>query len=76
MMFLAVAIPYALAPVYRFPPPRTFSGAALWNPYAHLTGTWQRANAGAYKLMDQVIAVDPASPEAALAKSSLESLKK
>jgi Flp pilus assembly protein TadD len=32
--------------------------------------------AGASKLMDQVIAVDPASPEAALAKSSLESLKK
>jgi Tfp pilus assembly protein PilF len=32
--------------------------------------------AGAFKLMDQVIAVDPASPEAALAKSSLESLKK
>jgi len=44
MAFIAVAIPYALAPVYRFPPPRTFRGAALWNPYARLTGTWQRAN--------------------------------
>jgi Tfp pilus assembly protein PilF len=33
-------------------------------------------SARASKLMDQVIAVDPASPEAALAKSSLESLKK
>jgi Flp pilus assembly protein TadD len=32
--------------------------------------------AAAFKLMDQVIAVDPASPEAALAKSSLDSLKK
>ena len=32
--------------------------------------------ATASKLMDQVIAVDPASPEAALAKSSLDSLKK
>jgi len=32
--------------------------------------------ANASKLMDQVITVDPASPEAALAKSSLESLKK
>jgi predicted TPR repeat methyltransferase len=32
--------------------------------------------AGAAKLMAQVIAVDPASPEAALAKSSLESLNK
>lgn len=48
MMFIAVAIPYALAPVYRFPPPRTFSGAALWNPYAHLSGTWQRANLHAH----------------------------
>jgi Tfp pilus assembly protein PilF len=32
--------------------------------------------ANATKLMDQVIAVDPASPEAALAKTSLDSLKK
>jgi tetratricopeptide (TPR) repeat protein len=32
--------------------------------------------ANASKLMDQVIAVDPTSPEAALAKTSLESLKK
>jgi tetratricopeptide (TPR) repeat protein len=32
--------------------------------------------ANASKLMDQVITVDPASPEAALAKTSLESLKK
>ena len=42
--FLAVAIPYLLAPVYRFPSPRRFSGAAIWNPYAHLTGSWQRAD--------------------------------
>lgn len=48
IVFLAVAIPYALAPVYRFPPPRTFSGPALWNPYAHLTGSWQRANLHAH----------------------------
>jgi Tfp pilus assembly protein PilF len=32
--------------------------------------------ANASKLMDQVIAIDPTSPEAALAKTSLESLKK
>lgn len=32
--------------------------------------------AGASKLMNQVIAVDPSSPEAKLAKTSLESLKK
>ena len=32
--------------------------------------------ASASKLMDQVIAVDPSSPEATLAKTSLDSLKK
>jgi hypothetical protein len=48
IVFLAAAIPYALAPVYRFPPPRTFRGSALWNPYAHLTGIWQRANLHAH----------------------------
>ena len=48
MVFLAVAFPYSLAPVYRFPPPRTFSGAALWNPYAHPSGAWQRANLHAH----------------------------
>ena len=36
----------------------------------------QGDTAGAFTLMDQVIAVDPSSPEAALAKSSLQSLKK
>jgi hypothetical protein len=48
IFFLAAAIPYLLAPVYRFPQPRTFAGPALWNPYAHLTGTWQRANLHAH----------------------------
>jgi hypothetical protein len=48
IVFLAVAIPYVLSPVYRFPSPRTFRGPALWNPYAHLTGTWQRANLHAH----------------------------
>ena len=48
ILFIAAAIPYALAPVYRFPSPRTFSGPALWNPYAHLTGSWQRANLHAH----------------------------
>lgn len=41
-----------------------------------LAAMQQGDSAGAAKLMDQVIAVDPVSPEAALAKSSLESLKK
>ncbi len=48
MVFLAAAIPYALAPVYRFPSPRTFKGPIFWNPYAHLTGAWQRANLHAH----------------------------
>jgi hypothetical protein len=48
IVFLAAAVPYAFAPVYRFPPPRSFSGPALWNPYAHLTGSWQRANLHAH----------------------------
>jgi hypothetical protein len=48
IVFIAVAIPYALSPVYRFPSPRTFSGPALWNPYAHLAGSWQRANLHAH----------------------------
>ena len=48
IVFLAAAIPYALAPVYRFPFPRSFGGPALWNPYAHLAGSWQRANLHAH----------------------------
>jgi len=47
-LFLAVAIPYLLAPVYSFPPPRQFTGTALWNPYAHLSGTWLRSNLHAH----------------------------
>lgn len=41
---LLVGLPYAVIPVYRFPRPAPFSGSAFFNPYAHLTGTWQRAN--------------------------------
>jgi hypothetical protein len=48
IVFFAAAIPYALSPVYRFPPPRPFAGGALWNPYAHPTGSWQRANLHAH----------------------------
>jgi hypothetical protein len=47
-LFLAVATPYLLAPVYRFPPPQQFAGESLWNPYAHLTGSWQRTNLHAH----------------------------
>ena len=41
-------LPYAWGPVYDFPAPVPFSGPQLWNPYASLTGTWQRANLHAH----------------------------
>ncbi|HXD73971.1 MAG TPA: hypothetical protein VN628_09555, partial [Vicinamibacterales bacterium] len=48
LFFFIIAIPLLLAPVYRFPPPQPFAGPALWNPYAHLSGTWQKANLHAH----------------------------
>jgi hypothetical protein len=39
-----LALPYACAPIYRFPPPAAFSGHLLFNPYQDAKGTWQRAN--------------------------------
>jgi hypothetical protein len=39
-----LALPYACAPIYRFPPPVAFSGPLLFNPYQDAKGTWQRAN--------------------------------
>ena len=47
-LFVFIAIPLLLAPVYRFPPPQPFAGSALWNPYAHLSGTWQKTNLHAH----------------------------
>jgi hypothetical protein len=47
-LFIFIAIPLLLAPVYRFPPPQPFSGKSLWNPYAQLSGTWQKANLHAH----------------------------
>ncbi len=41
-------LPYAWGPIYDFPAPAAFSGSHLWNPYASLTGTWQRANLHAH----------------------------
>ena len=40
--------PYAWGPVYHFPPAAPFTGSQLWNPYASLTGSWQRANLHAH----------------------------
>jgi len=48
LLLIFIAIPSLLAPVYRFPTPQPFAGPALWNPYAHLTGTWQKANLHAH----------------------------
>jgi hypothetical protein len=48
LLFLFLAIPSLLAPVYRFPPSQPFAGSALWNPYSHLAGTWQKANLHAH----------------------------
>lgn len=44
LTILVVALPYAWSPIYTFPEPTRFSGAQIWNPYASLQGTWQRAN--------------------------------
>ena len=62
---------------------RWYSKAAAADPYwgkplymLGLCAMKSGDSAGAAKLMDQVILVDPLSPEAALAKSSLDSLKK
>ena len=48
LLLLLIAIPSLLAPVYRFPPAQPFAGTALFNPYAHLAGTWQKANLHAH----------------------------
>jgi hypothetical protein len=48
LLFPFIAIPSLLAPVYRFPPSTPFAGASLWNPYAHLSGRWQKANLHAH----------------------------
>jgi len=45
---LLVALPYAWSPIYDFPDPEAFRGDQLWNPYAELHGTWQRANLHAH----------------------------
>ena len=45
---LVVIGPYVWSPIYRFPEPIRFSGAQFFNPYAHLTGSWQRTNLHAH----------------------------
>ncbi|HUK37380.1 MAG TPA: hypothetical protein VLV86_25865 [Vicinamibacterales bacterium] len=46
--FVLFAAPFVIAPAYTFPEPRPFSGPAFWNPYAHLSGSWRRANLHAH----------------------------
>lgn len=48
LLFVFIAIPSLLSPVYRFPASQPFAGTALWNPYAHLAGSWQKANLHAH----------------------------
>jgi hypothetical protein len=43
-----LGLPYACAPIYRFPEPARFSGERLFNPYEHAAGSWQRANLHAH----------------------------
>ena len=43
-----IALPYACAPLYRFPDPVPFAGSAFLNPYSGLRGNWQRANLHAH----------------------------
>jgi hypothetical protein len=45
---LLLVLPYAWTPLYRFPAPAPFAGSQLFNPYAALRGTWQRANLHAH----------------------------
>jgi hypothetical protein len=47
-LFVALALPYACSPVYRFPEPAPFAGAAFYNPYADVRGQWKRANLHAH----------------------------
>src|SRR5262249_15512465 len=47
VLALAVVLfagPYAWGPIYEFPEPVPFSGAALYNPYKSAHDRWQRAN--------------------------------
>jgi hypothetical protein len=44
---LVLLLPYACAPIYRFAPPRPFSGARFYNPYSQ-SFPWRRANLHAH----------------------------
>lgn len=48
LVVVALALPYACAPIYRFAAPRPFAGHRLFNPYAGLHGRWLRANLHAH----------------------------
>jgi hypothetical protein len=48
LLAIIIVLPYACSPVYRFPEPRTFTGAQFLNPYARLHGNWKRANLHAH----------------------------
>ena len=48
VLIVLLGLPYAWAPVYRFPNPAPFAGSHVYNPYAELHGTWRRANLHAH----------------------------
>jgi hypothetical protein len=47
-LVLVVIGPYVWGPIYRFPQPVRFHGSAFFNPYAQVTGSWQRTNLHAH----------------------------
>lgn len=64
---IMLVLPYAWAPVYSFPQPASFRGAHLFNPYAEIHGTWQRANLHAHGLAWFGL-TDGQQPDAAVAQ--------
>jgi hypothetical protein len=51
LLAAVMALLYAWAPIYRFPPPIPFAGREILNPYDGGGGTWQRANLHAHSLV-------------------------
>ena len=50
-LLASVCLPYALAPIYTFPPLRPFTGAQWYNPYdTHPEATWHKANFHAHSI--------------------------
>ena len=48
LVAVALALPYACAPLYRFPAAAPFAGERFFNPYSTMPPAWQRANLHAH----------------------------